>query len=483
MALTDADTPRSADWWLLRLGRRLKQRRKVLAEYDRYYTGEHILPRGVHVDPNTADLFRTFQQKARTNFCTVPVQATVNRQVVIGVTDGNGKADDVAWAWWQRNRLDSRQKQLYRLIGSTGWGYVMVGPHPREARRPLITVEHPEQVITEQDPATREVVAGLKAWWDDVDGIGRVTVYVGSRLFRYETDGRRSTALESRPRELPWGANNWTLVEETTHGLGRPPVVSFERLADLGKDPVPDFWAMHDIQDRLNLSILNRMTNERYASTPQAWATGVKAKKTVDPMTGLEVPEAPFVRGTPQSVWLNENSDSRFGSIPASDPFGFLKTHEFDIRTAFVLTATPAYYMPADLVNIATDTILALDNSHVAKVKELNDEIGEGLEDVLSLAALVAGDDRDFSSHEVRWKDPREFNPAVIADMGTKLKSIGYPTTMVAERMGDSPQQVDRLRAESAAQQFAALLSQPAATANSQQAPTAPSPAANGAGA
>lgn len=463
MPLTDVGTVRSPGWWLLRLGRRLKQRRKLLESYDRYYTGEHILPRGSQVDPNTAALFRQFQEKARTNFCSVPVTATVNRQVVMGVTDGEGKADTAAWSWWQINRLDSRQKQLYRLICSSGWGYVMVGSHPTEARRPLITIEHPDQVITEEDPATRETAAALKAWWDDIEDVGRATVYIGDRLFRFETGRtRKANTVSPRSRELPWGESNWTPAGDRSHGLPRPPVVSFERLADLGKDPVPDFWAMHDIQDRLNLSILNRMTNERYSSNPQAWATGTVVKKIVDPMTGLEVPENPYTRGSAQNVWVNENAEGRFGSIPASDPLGFLKTHEFDIRTAFVLTATPAYYMPADLVNVSTDTIIALENNHVAKVNELNAEIGEGLEDVLALAALVAGDTRDFSSHEVRWRDPRQFNPAVVADMGVKLHSIGYPAAMVAERMGESPQQVDRLRAEVAAEQFAALLTQPA---------------------
>lgn len=449
MALHDASTPLSPDWWLLRLGRRLRERARVLEQRLRYYTGDHPLPQAAHQDPNTAAAFRAFQEKARTNLCRLPVVATVNRQQVIGVTDGDGRADSVAWRWWQDNRLDSRQKQLYRLVSSTGYGYAMAGPHRADPRRPLITVEHPSQVITESDPETGQERAGLKAWWDDIEGRGRATVYLPDRRFRYHTD------TSARARTLAWGESSWTLVEDLPNPLGRVPIEPFERTPDLGVDPEPVFWQMRDIQDRINLSILNRMTAERYTAQQQVWATGSKPTKTVDPLTGLEVPQNPYSRGA-DGVWINENPEGKFGYIPPADVTGVLKTHEFDIRTAFLLTSTPAYYMPGDLVNVSTETIVALDTNHVAMVEELNTEIGEGLEALLAMAALVAGDERDFGGHEVRWKDPRQLNPAVVADMATKKKSIGYPLTMVAEDMGESPQRVDRLRIEAAGEQLMA---------------------------
>lgn len=444
--LTESETVRSPDWWLLFLGRKLAERSKDLTLYRRYYTGKHPLPQGFDrtMDRRSYEAWLEFQRKARLNFCKVPVTATVHRQVALGMTDDKGNEDKAAWRWWQLNHLDARQKQLYRQLGSTGLAYLMVGPHPREARRPLITIEDPGEVITYPDPETGEVQTALKAWFDEIDGLPRATLYYQDQLFRY-------TGTQGSPK-VTWNRRFWTPSKDAPNIIGRPPVVQFERDPDTDT-PEPDFWDIRDGQDRLNLSILNRMTIERYAAHPQKWASGTTVKKERDPLTGLEIPVNPYRPG-PDSVWINESSDGKFGYIPAADLLQLLKSHEFDIRGMFVLTSTPAYYMPLDLVNVSTDTVMALDSNHVAKVNELNTLLGEGIEDAWAMAAVVAGDDRDFTSHELRWADPRQLNPAVIADMGTKKRSMGWPLSMVAEDMGESPQRIERLKTESAAEKL-----------------------------
>lgn len=40
--------------------------------------------------------------------------------------------------------------------------------------------------------------------------------------------------------------------------------------------------------------------------------------------------------------------------------------------------------------------------------------------------------------------------------MGSKNRAMGYPLTLVAEDMGDSPQRINRLRAEAAAKALTA---------------------------
>lgn len=458
MPLVDADTVRSPAWWLLRLGRRLRDRKKdKLTLYRKYYRGEQLLPQ-IPVEDKNAWL--EFQRKARTNMCRMVVRATVARQLCIGVTDGQGREDATAWEWLQRNRWDSEQKKLFRAIRSTGWGYTMVGEHPRVKRQPLITVEHPDEVIVERDPATGEVMVALKAWWDDIERVGRASLYLdpGEGGNGKATNHLFKTGAWSPNRPLPWGATNWEEDGDPRDTrFDRPPVVPFENVPDLGEDPEPDFWEVRDIQDRFNLQVLHRMFLERQFAQPQAYATGAKVKKNVDPITGIEVAENPYPRGK-AGVWVNENEKGAFGQLTPADLSNLLRAHEFEIRTLFVMTSTPAYYMPGDLVNVSTDTVMALDSNHVEKVREINTGDGEGIEETLGLAAVVAGVDGDFAQHEVRWQDPRHLNPAVLADMGVKKKTMGWPLTMVAEDMGESPQRVSRLRVEAAAEAMRAAL-------------------------
>lgn len=453
MALSESESPGTPDWWLLRLGRDLEKRRPKLLRRRDYYEGNHPLPEGPR---GISRQYLEFLRKTRTNYCMIAADAPVHRLSLLGVTNGSGDNDATAWGWWKRNKMASKQKQLFRCALSTGWAYAMVGAHPKDPRRPLITVEHPSQVMTESDPATGETVALLKAYHDDLTGRGRALVCLPDVIVKYETEPR------SGRRGLPWSHQAWTPVlpdpetnpgESEVNPYGRVMGVAFMCRPNLGEDPRAEFSKVTDIQDRINLGMLNRMTAERYSAWRQKYVTGHKFSKTIDPVSGMEVVAQPFIPG-PDSVWASEGENTKFGEFTQTELTGFLKTHESDIRDLLVLTHTPAYYV-ADLVNFAADAVVALDTLHVAKVWEHQAFFGENFTDMFDLASLVADEDED-PDREMRWQDARYLNPTVVANMGTQLKTIGYPLPMIAERMGEPPAQVDKLEAASAA---AALLS------------------------
>jgi len=443
--------PGSADWWLLRLSRKLWARRRALDEWWDWYIGEHPLPNG---PAKASQAYLDFQKNSRTNFLGMVVDASVFRLLAIGVTDADGQPDEAAWRWWQVNKLDSKQKQLYRTALSQSVAYMQVGEHPTVPGQPLVTVEHPRDCITESDPATGRVLAGLKVWYDDVAGEACALVSLD--------DGRMDYRRKQAGRRFSISARTWEQGTWTAHDYGRPAIVPFECRPELGEDPQPEFWAGIPAQNRINLGVLNRMTAGRYSAFRQRTLTGHKfATKTlmvpgVDAETGLpmlvpkKVPDGnPFIPD-PASLWVSENPDAKFGEFSQTDLLGYLKSHDVDIRDLLVQTSTPTYSVVNELVNIATETVVVLDGHHLAKVAEHQTHFGEQLEDVLGLCAVVAGEKRDFSSHEVRWKDPRSLNPAVLADMATKLSAIGYPLEIVSELMGESPQRIKRIVAAAA---------------------------------
>jgi hypothetical protein len=251
------------------------------------------------------------------------------------------------------------------------------------------------------------------------------------------------------------------------HDLGRLPLVEFPRMPDLGEDPEPEFACVMDGQDRLNLGVLNRMAASRYSGFRQTWIKGHRFAKRTDPATGLTVVDQPFVPG-PGNIWVSEGEQAQFGQLEATDLRPFLEEHASDVRDMLIISQTPAYYYAGDLINISADTIAALDLLHVAKVREHIASFGEGLEDVFSLAAAQAGVADDYTEATVRWADPQYLSPAVQADAATKLSSIGYPLDVIAERLGESPQQVRRISGGAAAAKLLAaslLPANPAPTA------------------
>lgn len=434
------DAPGSPDWWLMRLGRALRERQPQLAEWGDYYRGDPPLPTGPE---GAVQAYKDFQRKSKTNFLAFVVGSSVHRLAAVGITDGAGRPLPEAWSWWQRNRLDPKQKQIYRTALSLSEAYAIVGPHPRDPRRPLITPEHPREVIVAHDAATGERTAALKSWFDDITGTAKATVYLPDVITRYEASRRGAPA---------WGTRSWAQTAQEDNPLGVVPVVPFQCRRDLGEAPEPDFVHGMDIQERINLGVLNRMTAERYSAFRQKYVTGHKFQPITDPETGLPMLDQngqpkvhqPF-KPHPGSLWASTGENVRFGEFSQTDLLGYLKTHQADVLDLLTVTHTPAYYYAGDLINVSSDAVVALDTNHVSKVREYQAGLGEAWEDVLSVAALVAGSDTDYSEAEIRWTDPRHLNPAVIADMGAKKTAMGYPLGVVAEDMGESPQRIKRI--------------------------------------
>jgi hypothetical protein len=445
------------DFWLLRLGRKLRKRQGILDEWWRYYRGRPPLPM---LPKNAEQAFIDFQRKARTNFCGLIANASVHRLNALGVTGPDGEPDENALRWWQFNRLDSRQKLVWRTAMSQSTGYMLVGDHPTRVEdngrpSPLITPEHPSECIVEYDPETGEPMVGLKAWHSDIDGYGRAVVLFDDERYAYKTKNR-STA------RLPWGPDSWEPVDDgVPHDLGRMPLVEFARMPDLGEDPEPEFAVAMDTQDRVNLGILNRMAASRYSGFRQKWVRGHKFQKRTDPDGKITLLDQPFIP-SPSAVWASEGDNTMFGQLDATDLTGFLKEHASDVRDMLIISQTPAYYYAGDLVNISVDTIGALDILHVAKVKEHIAAFGEGLEAVFALAAAQAGVPEDYTEAEVRWENPAHISLAVKADAATKMKSVGYPLDIIAEDMGESPARVRRITGGAAAQALLAASLLPA---------------------
>ncbi len=71
------------------------------------------------------------------------------------------------WKLWKRAKFDARQFGIWRKAYSRSAAYVIVGVDPNRSKMPRVTIEGPENVIVETDPAdvTRRLAA-LRLWHD-----------------------------------------------------------------------------------------------------------------------------------------------------------------------------------------------------------------------------------------------------------------------------------------------------------------------------
>ncbi len=442
--------------WLARLGPRLLERQELIGYWRRYYEGDQDLPAG----PNQhVEAYRRFQKLARTNLCYLCAESRVHRTQVIGFRDVDGD-DDAIWRLWQAAKLDARQFAIWRKAYSLSSAYVIVGADPDRASKPRVTIEGPENVIVETDPADRSRrLAALRLWHDPIIKRWLATLYLPGTRYHWvsKAESRGNDPVVGR---LKFSADSWELRAEPGRSLPDVPVVPFLN-GDEGAEPMSSFARGIDVQNRLNLTLLNRLTAERYAAFRQRFLTNYEPE--LDDATGL--PVAPFNPGVDQ-VWTVPPPEpgapeTKLGDFQQTDTSQMLRGVESDMRAFAAVTLTPVYYLPGDLINIGADSIAALDAGHVADVKQSMATWGEGLEEVLQLMADVAGLDRDLSQSEIVWARPENFQPAVVADYASKLRAAGVPLPMVAEEIGWTPQRVAQLRAEQATDAFLSAVNAP----------------------
>ena len=452
--------------WLGRLGHALVRREPRIHYWRRYYEGDQDLPAG---PDQHKDAFRRFQALSRTNLCLLCAESMVHRMQVTGYRDNAGDTSgNPVWRLWQRAKLDARQFSAYRKAFSRSAAYVTVGVDPRDTSRPRVTIEGPENVIVETDPAdTSRRLAALRLWHDPLAKRWMATLYLPGERYHWQTVSEFKYR-ERADLRLRWDPQQWELRADPGRSFAEVPVVPFLN-GDEGEQPVAEFDVGIDVQNRLNLTILNRLSAERYAAFRQRYMTNYEVEE--DPITGL--PLAPFRPGTDQ-IWTVPppepgQPETRVGDFAQTDTSQMLRGVEADMRAFAAVTLTPVYYLPGDLVNIGADSVAALDAGHVAKVRQRMALWGESWEEVLTLMAQAAGINGDLSQGEVVWARPESFQPAVVADYMSKLVAAQIPLPMVAEEVGWSPQRVDQLRAELATNAFLAAATAPSPTGTAGQ--------------
>jgi hypothetical protein len=148
-----------------------------------------------------------------------------------------------------------------------GVGYLLAGPDG-------VTRESPWQAIVEYAPgSSRQVDAGFKLWLDDRLNLLNATLYLPDRIFKWQ--GPKSSAPSRWVPRIPRDADgNPTEDGQVVDGawvvdnpLGRVP------LHELRNDGtgVSDLDDVVPIQDRLNLTLVDRMLSQTQSSFPQRY--------------------------------------------------------------------------------------------------------------------------------------------------------------------------------------------------------------------
>ena len=421
--------------------------RSRLNKLDKWLRWDHDAP---HAPRQATREYRNLADRSQTPWGSLIVTSVAQAMYVDGYRASKSPDNSQAWNYWQANGMDSKQIGIHRAALGYGLSYVTVTPGVDDfgEKMPVIKGVSPRRMITfynepehddwpvyalRGDPVKLE--SGSKGW--------AFRVYDDNFVYYLRSDSM---------------GNGLEFMEWREHGLGRCPVVRYANQMDLEGRTPGEVEPFIPILARIDQTTFDRLVVQRFASWVVRTIAGM-AKPTTE-----EEAAAKRLKLAVDEILVATDPQTKFGSLPATSPDGFIAAYESDIRVLAAVSQTPAHEMLGQMANLSAEALAAARASLTAKVEERRYTFGESHEQTLRLAAWVMGDREGAQdrSAQVRWRDTEIRSLSQAADaLGKMAQMLGVPVQALWERVpGVTQQDVDTWKAMAAEGDSVAMLAQ-----------------------
>ena len=372
---------------------------------------------------------------------------------------GSTKTDERLWGWWKDNRLISRSRQLHTEVLVHGRAYVSIAaPDPKNLlanpETPRIRPESPKNVWAEIDPVTDEVLQAVRVYKSSNSANARAaTVLLPDETVLYE-----------RPTE----GGQWEVKRVIEHGLGVPPIVPFLNNPGLhdGEGRSAITKPLRDQTDTATRLFMTMSGTAELMAVPQRLLFGVAEEALrANPEDPSSVLEAYLAR-----IIAIENPEGSAFQFMAAELRNFVEGLQEVTRFAAAETGLPPQNLSLAADNPASaDAIRASQDRIIGTVEELQDDLGDGWEQVNRIGLLVMDDKLPDAARrmETVWRNAATPTLSAKADAVTKLVSTTtqdgkqlVPTPRARIDLGYSPeerQEMERWDRESPSSVLGAL--------------------------
>lgn len=398
--------------------------RAGLVTLDRYYSGTQNLQQlGLAVPPQL-QRFTTL-----VNWPRVVVDSIEERLDVEGFRyPGEERADADLWQVWQENDLDEESQQAHLDALVHGRSFVSVSAGIEEGDSPRIVVESATEMVTIEDPATRETIVAAKFWEQD----------------------KKQYATFWQPNATIWLTlrnGQWKEERRDVHMLGAVPVVPIVNRPRTGRrDGVSEMADVIGLTDAAARTLTNLQLAQETHAVPQRAVLGASKADFVD-SKGKQLPvwEAYF-----SAVWAISNPSASTAQFAASDLRNFHETVNHYAHQVSAVSGLPLRFFGQNTANPpSADGIRADETRLVKRCERKQRTFSGGWEKVMRIAERIRTGEwnRDLRRLETIWRDPSTPTVAAVADAVVKQHQTGIlPVEMAWEELGWSEAKIARAR-------------------------------------
>ena len=354
---------------------------------------------------------------------------------VVGYRRSTAMENDPAWAAWQRNRMDARQKEVHKPAVTYGAAYNRI---LKGDRWPVWTLRSPRQLLAAyRDPSLDEWPQYvLETWLDKTAAKPRRMGMVMDDAYIYpfdlgdvpafDADENRSQPITPRQFGEPYEHN-------ATYG-GEPvcPVVRFVNDRDADDQIIGEIASLIIDQQAINSVNFDRLIVSRFGAFPQKVITGWSGTKTET------------LAASAKRVWGFEDPDVKAYALPAASIGGYTELIDA-MKAAVYEKAGLSPSKNGKLINLAAEALALAGKDENEKLIDKRESFGESWEQSLRLDAEMDGDTETAadSAAEVVWRDTEARSFAQVVDGVTKLSQQGVPIeSMLSLIPGMTQQQI-----------------------------------------
>jgi hypothetical protein len=424
------------DWLKYLEGQRLVQEKK-LKEYSQYFEGDQPIR---YMASALEKEFGARLTSLVINWPALAVEAYENRLDVEGFRlPGEGKTDEDLWRIWQVNGLDEESSQGHLEALINGRSFAIVGENEEDPKTPIITVEHPSQVVVYRDPRTRRILWGLKRWTDDEDPkrlVQHAALYGLNETYYYVMDS--GEWVEDRDLRDEHNRNMNSVVQLPNRPRMLDPLGSSEF-----KNIIP-------IANAVNKMATDMMISAEFHAMPRRWVVGMSKDDWKD-QDGNQVNNWDKVAGR---IWAADRlpSEVQMGQFQEADLSNFHNSIKLLAQLVTQLLGLPPHYTGFTGDNPASaDAIRSSEAQLVKRCERKQRVFGGAWEQVMRVARRIATgeDDPRMKQLETIWRDASTPTVAQKADAAQKLFTAQIvPWRQTVEDMGYTDAQIKLMQDE-----------------------------------
>lgn len=399
------------------------------------------------------------------NWSALVVDALEERLDVLGFRDPKGdQIDETLQQVWQDNNLDEASGEAHICSMVAKQAFIMIGPPPAGRETPVVTVEYPDQVAVEIDPATRQPVAALKLYRSDplIAYADRATLMIPGKIITYEAGKQIDETSDS----------GWAQARADDQSSPLVPCVPMNNRARRGVGH-SELQALLPVVDAGNQIATNMMAALEHHALPRRWGINVdpadfqdatgNALRAWQIATGAVwmIPRATDEDGNP--IPAAEAERPQIGQFTAAELTNFHNSIKQVATVAASLYGLPPHYLGYSSENPASADAIRSSEARLIKRAERHQRGKSGTWETSSRIslAMMGHDPAKANRLETVWRDASTPTAAASADRAVKLKQAGIiDQEQAQEDCGYTPGQIARMneRMRSAGNQTANIV-------------------------